>query len=78
MDKNPRISGLRVIEDIAWGTHFCQFYQTQEELMDILCPYLKAGLENNELCIWALPQVFETKKEAAELLKKLFLNLIFI
>jgi len=72
MDKNPRISGLRVIEDIAWGTHFCQFYQTQEELMDILCPYLKAGLENNELCIWALPQVFETKKEAAEFLKKTF------
>jgi len=70
MDKKLRISGFRVIGDIAWGTHFCQFYQTQEELMDILCPYLKAGLENNELCIWALPQVFETKKEAAEFLKK--------
>jgi PAS domain S-box-containing protein len=70
MDKTPRVSGFRVIGDIAWGTHFCQFYQTQEELMDILFPYLKTGLENNELCIWALPQVFETNKEAAEFLKK--------
>lgn len=64
MDDKLRTSDVEVIGDIAWGAHFCQFYQTQEELMDIVCPYLKAGLENNEICIWVLPQVFETKKEA--------------
>ncbi|MBW2644752.1 MAG: MEDS domain-containing protein [Deltaproteobacteria bacterium] len=35
-----------------WGTHICQFYRTKEDLADILVPYFKAGLENNELCVW--------------------------
>ncbi|WP_410509162.1 MEDS domain-containing protein [Methanosarcina hadiensis] len=61
MDEKLRVSGVKAIGNVAWGTHFCQFYQTQEELMDIIFPYLKAGLENNEICIWALPRVFETK-----------------
>ncbi|MDQ1274833.1 MAG: hypothetical protein QG610_405, partial [Euryarchaeota archaeon] len=70
MNEKLRTSGVKIIGNIAWGTHFCQFYQTQEELINILIPYLKAGLENNELCVWVLPQVFETKKEAIEYLKR--------
>ena len=34
------------IIDVHWGTHFCQFYQTREDLMDILVPYFKVGLED--------------------------------
>lgn len=70
MDKKLRTSGVKVIGEVTWGTHFCQFYQTQEELTEILFPYLKAGLENNELCIWVMPHVFKTKKEAVEHLRK--------
>ena len=47
-----RKSGIDAIGDIPWGTHFCQFYQTKEDLIEIVVPYLKAGLENNELCLW--------------------------
>jgi hypothetical protein len=43
-----RISGIDIIGDIPWGTHFCQFYQTREDLIDILVPHFKAGLENND------------------------------
>jgi len=46
MNKNLRSSGIDIIGDVPWGTHFCQFYQTKEDLMDILVPYFKAGLEN--------------------------------
>ncbi|RPJ69391.1 MAG: hypothetical protein EHM20_16450 [Alphaproteobacteria bacterium] len=28
------------------------FYDTKEGLIDILTPYFKAGLENNEFCLW--------------------------
>ncbi|WIM45695.1 hypothetical protein PQQ20_11930 [Methanosarcina mazei] len=42
MDEKLRTSGVQVIGDIAWGTHFCQFYRTQEELVNVVCPYLKA------------------------------------
>jgi len=52
MQDEIRKSGIAVIGDIHWGTHFCQFYQTRQDLTDILVPYFKAGLENNEFCIW--------------------------
>jgi PAS domain-containing protein len=47
-----RRTGISAIGDIPWGTHFCQFYQDKQDLIDILIPYFRAGLENNEFCIW--------------------------
>jgi len=47
-----RKTGIDILGDAPWGTHFCQFYQTKEDLIDILVPYFKAGLENNEFCMW--------------------------
>jgi PAS domain S-box-containing protein len=47
-----RQTGIEVIGDVAWGTHFCQFYQTQQDLIDTLVPYFKAGLDANEFCMW--------------------------
>jgi PAS domain S-box-containing protein len=52
MQDEPRHSGIDVIGSIPWGTHFCQFYKTKQDLIDILVPYFKAGLESNELCMW--------------------------
>lgn len=52
MPDELRKSGIEVLGDIPWGTHFCQFYQTKEDLLDLLVPYFKAGLENNEYCLW--------------------------
>ena len=37
---------------MPWGTHFCHFYETKSDLLDILIPYFKTGLENNEFCVW--------------------------
>jgi PAS domain S-box-containing protein len=47
-----RNSGIDVIGSVPWGTHFCQFYKTKPDLIDILVPYFKAGLESNEFCMW--------------------------
>ena len=52
MDNEIRKSGISVIGDVSWGTHFCQFYQTKQDLIDTLVPYFKTGLENNEFCMW--------------------------
>ena len=62
MRKNIRDSGIDTVGEVPWGTHFCQFYQTKEDLMDILVPYFKAGLENNELCIWITSQPLEVEE----------------
>ncbi|MDB5119834.1 MAG: domain S-box protein [Sphingobacteriales bacterium] len=47
-----RPTGIDVIGDVPWGTHFCHFYETEKDLLALLVPYFKAGLENNEYCIW--------------------------
>ena len=69
MNMNLRHSGIGIIEDVPWGTHFCQFYQTTEDLIDILVPYFKTGLENNEFCMWVTSQPLEVE-EAKEALRK--------
>ncbi len=51
-DGRPRRTGIDVVGDAPWGTHFCQFYASKEDLQDILVPYFKAGLEADEYCIW--------------------------
>ncbi|MHB8102357.1 MAG: PAS domain S-box protein [Methanosarcina sp.] len=66
MKENLRNSGIDIVGDVSWGTHICQFYQTKEDLTDILVPYFKAGLENNEFCLWITSQPLEVEgvKEA--------------
>lgn len=45
-------SGIDAVGAVPWGTHFCQFYQSREDLLDALVPYVAAGLRNNESCMW--------------------------
>jgi len=61
-----RKSGIDIIGDVPWGTHICQFYQTKEDFMDILVPYFKTGLENNEFSMWITsgPLEVEDAKES--------------
>jgi len=56
-----RKSGIDIVGDVPWGTHFCQFYKTKEDLTDILVPYFKAGLENNESCIWVTSEPLDVE-----------------
>jgi PAS domain S-box-containing protein len=52
MQGDIRKSGLAAMGNVPWGTHFCQLYQTKQDLIDTLVLYFKAGLENNEFCLW--------------------------
>jgi signal transduction histidine kinase len=47
-----RETGIDVLGSVLWGTHVCLFYRTKQDLINILVPYFKAGLENNEFCMW--------------------------
>jgi PAS domain S-box-containing protein len=72
--RNVRHTGIPIIGDVPWGTHFCQFYQDKQDLIDILVPYFKAGLENNEFCMWVTSEplrVEEAKAALAEVVKDL-------
>lgn len=45
-------SGIQAVGDIAFGTHFCQFYRNQQDLVDTLVPFFVAGLRHHEACMW--------------------------
>ena len=45
-------SGIDILGNVPWGTQICHFYQNSQDLIEILVPYFKAGLENNEFCMW--------------------------
>jgi hypothetical protein len=62
-----RRTGISAIGDVPWGTHFCQFYQDKQDLIDILVPYFKAGLENNEFCIWVTCEPLSSAEAKAAL-----------
>jgi DNA-binding CsgD family transcriptional regulator len=54
MTPQSRKTGLGVLGDMPWGTHCCHFYQTQQDLLETLMPYFKAGLAAKELCVWVI------------------------
>jgi len=64
-----RKTGIDIIGDVPWGIHLCQFYQTKEDLTDILIPYFKTGLENNEFCLWVTSDLLD-EQEALQVMRE--------
>jgi PAS domain S-box-containing protein len=62
MTQEMRKSGIDVLGDIPWGTHFCHFYQTKKDFVELLTAYFKAGLENNEYCLWVISNPLNVEK----------------
>lgn len=60
-------SGIAAVGDLAWGTHFCQFYQTRDDLAGSLVPFFRAGLNNHEKCLWVTADPFGTEDARAAL-----------
>src|SRR5437868_2756122 len=63
-----RKTGIDVVGDMPWGTHFCLFYETQADLLETLVPYCKAGLEGEEFCLWVVAEPV-TEEDARRALK---------
>ncbi len=76
MAKNDALRrfGVSHVGKIPWGTHLCQFYESKEDLIDILVPYFAEGLRNNEFCMWITSPPLEVK-EAKEALSRVLPNI---
>jgi PAS domain S-box-containing protein len=61
-----RDSGIQPLGDVRWGTHFCFFYETDDDLTEVSVSYLAAGIAQNELCFWlvAAPLTVDTARSA--------------
>jgi len=64
-----RNTGVDVVGHLPWGTHFCLFYETREDLLETLVPYCKAGLENHEFCLWVVAEPLR-QEDARQALKQ--------
>jgi PAS domain S-box-containing protein len=56
MRTEMRKTGVDVVGDMPWGTHFCLFYETIADLLEISVSYCKAGLESQEFCLWVVAE----------------------
>jgi DNA-binding CsgD family transcriptional regulator len=52
----PRPTGIHPMGQMQWGAHICLFYETKEDLLDTNADYIKAGLDSNEYCVWAISE----------------------
>ncbi len=59
----------KIVNRFHWGDHICQLYETKEDLIDVLIPYFKIGLENNELCLWITSDPLEVEEAKTALAK---------
>src|SRR5258706_466371 len=54
-----RNTGIEPVGEMPWGTHFCHFYETRDDLLETLLPFFKAGLEAGEFCAWIVSEPLE-------------------
>src|SRR5260370_36197049 len=64
-----RNTGVDIVGHLPWGSHFCLFYETTEDLLDTLVTYCKAGLENHEFCLWVVAEPLR-EEDARQALKR--------
>jgi PAS domain S-box-containing protein len=69
MATEMRKTGVDVVGDMPWGTHFCLFYETRADLLETLVSYCKAGLESQEFCLWVVAEPL-TGEDATHALKR--------
>jgi hypothetical protein len=67
MEGQMRRTGIDIIGSAPWGTHLCQFYQSEQDLIDILVPYFRQGLADNEFCMWVTSEPLGTDEAKAAL-----------
>jgi C4-dicarboxylate-specific signal transduction histidine kinase len=51
-----RNTGIEPVGEMPWGTHFCHFYETTDDLLETLLPFFKTGLESREFCAWVVSE----------------------
>ena len=64
-------SGIDFLGQINIGTHMCQFCKTFDENLELVPSFFEAGISENDLCVWIIPNFF-SKEKAISFLKNRF------
>ncbi|MDB5580591.1 MAG: Bacterial regulatory, luxR family protein [Bradyrhizobium sp.] len=44
-----------VLAGVKHGSHICAFYETDDDLIDLVLPFLSSRANQGELCVWMMP-----------------------
>jgi len=72
MKNRTRDSGIDIIGNVSWGTHIGQLFTSKEEIFDVMVPYIRQGLMDNELCLWVYSDnisYYEIKDQISKIVK---------
>jgi DNA-binding CsgD family transcriptional regulator len=45
-----------ILAGVSPGSHLCAFYETKDDLLDLIVPFFEAGLDRGDLCLWMTPE----------------------
>jgi DNA-binding CsgD family transcriptional regulator len=62
-----RRTGLSPMTLLPWGSHICMFYETIDDLLETQAGYFAAGLDDNDVCVWAMPELIDHDRALAAL-----------
>jgi hypothetical protein len=44
-----------VLAGVKHGSHICAFYETTDDLIDLVLPFFTSRVNRGELCVWMMP-----------------------
>jgi DNA-binding CsgD family transcriptional regulator len=59
-----------ILSGVGHGSHLCAFYETTDDLIDLVLPFFDAGLNQRELCVWMMPDGVAAEEAAAVAAKR--------
>lgn len=66
-----RQTGIDILGALPWSSHICLFYETAQDLIDILARYFTVALKDGEACIWAASPPVGRRRAIRELRRAL-------
>ena len=53
-----------VLAGLKHGTHLCAFYETKDDLIDLVLPFFTGGAERGDACVWMMPDSVSAEEAA--------------
>jgi signal transduction histidine kinase len=69
MAETMRNTGIGPLGAMPWGAHMCLFYETPQDALETVIPYLKVGLESRERCVWIVSDPLAEDDAKAEMIR---------
>jgi DNA-binding CsgD family transcriptional regulator len=53
-----------VLAGVKHGSHLCAFYETKEDLLDLILPFFTGGAKRGDACVWMMPDSVSAEEAA--------------